>query len=171
MPERQPAQPRGPSVATVLVQIGSRADLFHDGDTAYASVMVNGHLETYSILSKDYRQYLQRRYHADTEKAAPLDQVAAAQGTLAGIDWRQLFWPIVLPHRKRLLQLHLRGNRRCLYILAYGSWVGAAYPGARRFEDQPFHLLVAPQLHAALQGTQLCAGGIDVRELLTQPPH
>jgi len=27
------------------------------------------------------------------------------------------FWPIVLPHRKRLLQLHLRGNRRCLYIL------------------------------------------------------
>ena len=69
----------------------------------------------------------------------------------AGSQGSAMRSPGVLPHRKRLLQLHLRGNRRCLYILAYGSWVGAAYLGARRFEDQPFYLLVAPQLHAALQ--------------------
>ncbi|HEV3114259.1 MAG TPA: hypothetical protein VGY99_27550, partial [Candidatus Binataceae bacterium] len=137
-------------MATVLVQIGSRADLFHDGDTAYASVMVNGHLETYSILSKDYRQYLQRRYHADTEKAAPLDQVAAAQGTLAGIDWRQLFWPIVLPHRKRLLQLHRLASPETLTPTSPSCLTGNAYSN---FTVLP-HRKRLLQLH--LRGNRRC---------------
>lgn len=62
------------SQATRLVELASDVELFHtsDGD-AYASFKVGGHLETWKVTSRGFREYLTRQLY-ETEHKAPAAQ-------------------------------------------------------------------------------------------------
>jgi len=67
-------RPERKSQATKLVEFASEAELFHtrDGDT-YASFQVNGHLETWPVKSRGFRDWLTRRLY-EVEQKAPAAQ-------------------------------------------------------------------------------------------------
>ncbi len=62
------------SQATVLIELASQAEFFHmsEGD-AYASVEINGHLETWQLRSGGFRDWLMHRYY-ETEGKSPSSQ-------------------------------------------------------------------------------------------------
>ena len=49
--------------ADQLIAIGEQAVLFHDGDTAYADLMLNNHRETHPVRRKAFRGWLVREYY------------------------------------------------------------------------------------------------------------
>jgi hypothetical protein len=65
---------RRDSQATKLVSIAETAELFHSPDgTAFASVAVESHRETWPVKSRAFRQYLAREYY-QAERTAPRAQ-------------------------------------------------------------------------------------------------
>ncbi len=79
--------------ADTLVHLASAATLSHTGDqVAYASVRVGEHRETYAVRSQGFRDWLVRRFYAETTKA-PNGQalqnamaVLEAQARIAGAE-------------------------------------------------------------------------------------
>lgn len=72
-----------------LLELGAEAQLFHspDGDV-YATIVENGHSETWSVRSKSFRQWLMHRYFSETE-GAPNSQ--ALQEAIATFESRGSF--------------------------------------------------------------------------------
>ncbi len=72
-----------------LLELGAEAQLFHtpDGD-AYATIVANGHPETWAIKSKSFRQWLLHRYYAERQ-GAPNSQ--ALQEAIATFESRASF--------------------------------------------------------------------------------
>jgi hypothetical protein len=72
------------SQATKLVSIADRAELFHSPEgTAFATVMVENHLETWPVKSKGFRQYLCHELYR-AEKIAPrMQSLGEALGVIA----------------------------------------------------------------------------------------
>ena len=66
-----------------LLRLAEDAELFHvpDGE-AYATVPVENHRENWPIRSKQFRQWLVRLYHIETESAPRAQSVQEAIGTL-----------------------------------------------------------------------------------------
>lgn len=63
--------------AQVLIRLARDADLWHTSDqTAFASIRINGHLETWPVKSKNFRSWLNRLYYQAN------DRPAAAQALL-----------------------------------------------------------------------------------------
>jgi hypothetical protein len=55
-----------PSPTTLLVKFGLEAELFHTADESpYASVVVNGHVETLPLRNHRFKQWLARRFYAE----------------------------------------------------------------------------------------------------------
>jgi len=62
-PARAGKKGKGPSQATLLVEIGTKADLFHTPDREpYAAVLQNGHTETWKVRSSGFREHLTHQY-------------------------------------------------------------------------------------------------------------
>lgn len=79
---------RGPSQATILVQLGAAADLFHHGDDAYTTIVCDGHAETWRIGSKKFRRWLARLYF-EQEGRAPGGR--ALQDAITVIEGKAIF--------------------------------------------------------------------------------
>jgi hypothetical protein len=82
----EPESKRGPSQATRCVELALEGchELFHDGDRAYATFQMNGHLETHVIPSTAARRWLAHLYFHDSSKVANGESIAAALNTVAG---------------------------------------------------------------------------------------
>lgn len=81
-PEQQSA--RGPSQATVLVQLAADAELFHDDDQAFATMNNKGHLETWPVRSKTFRRWLARLYFESEGRAPAAHGLQDAMTVLEG---------------------------------------------------------------------------------------
>jgi hypothetical protein len=88
------------SQATQLAALAEAAELFHDaaGD-AYATVIIDGHRETYAVRTKGFRRWLARAYYERHEKA-PGSQ--ALQDALSVLDGRAQYDGPELPVFTRL---------------------------------------------------------------------
>ena len=93
------------SHADLLVELAQDADLFHTpggcDSEAYASIMVNGHRETWAIRSKGFRRWLGRRFHQEHEKV-PSSQ--ALQDALNVITGKAIFDGLERPIHVRLAE-------------------------------------------------------------------
>jgi len=69
--------------ADMLIELAGTVELTHCGDTAHATVSVNGHLETYSVASKGFRMWLQREFWLKTERAPNAEAMTVALGVIA----------------------------------------------------------------------------------------
>lgn len=79
------AKPERKSQATVLVELASRADYFHTSEgEAYASVEINGHLETWPLKSRGFRDWLMRRFYEEEKKSPSSQGFQDALGVLYG---------------------------------------------------------------------------------------
>ena len=73
------------SQADILIKLArARAELFHDGDTAYAILKVESHDEVWPLQSKYFRDWLFKIYFEQEGKAPNAEAVRAAINTLAG---------------------------------------------------------------------------------------
>jgi hypothetical protein len=80
----------GETQAARLLRLGSgEVELFHtpDGET-YADIAVDDHRETWPIMSRDFRRWLQHHYFEETGSAPNAEAMAIA---LAGLDARARF--------------------------------------------------------------------------------
>lgn len=75
---------RPPSQSTLLVEIAESAELFHDGDTAHATIPVGQHLETWPIRSKGFRRWLSREFHRQHGRTPASQSVQDAFGVIEG---------------------------------------------------------------------------------------
>ena len=56
----------------LLLELGSNFEFFHTGDRdPFASVLVNGHMETLSLASREFAYMLRHRYYCRTRSAPP----------------------------------------------------------------------------------------------------
>ncbi|HEX7312315.1 MAG TPA: DUF3854 domain-containing protein [Pyrinomonadaceae bacterium] len=79
------AKPERKSQATVLVELAGGADYFHTSEgTAYASVEINGHLETWPLKSQGFRDWLLRRFYEEVNKSSSSQAYQDALGVLYG---------------------------------------------------------------------------------------
>lgn len=73
------------SIATALVELATaKSELFHAGDTPYASITIDNHLETHGLNSRNFRRWLSREYMEATGSAASSEAITTAINTLAG---------------------------------------------------------------------------------------
>jgi len=73
------------SKTTILIEIGSQGDLFHDENgEAYACVKVKGHRETWPVKSSAYGRFLADQYYMLSSKGVSRNVVADATDTLSG---------------------------------------------------------------------------------------
>jgi hypothetical protein len=78
---------RGPCVAAQLVTVVSEAEaeLFHAPDgTPFATIVNDGHAETYPLRSRDFRSWMEHLFYQRTQKAPNPAAVQAALGVLTG---------------------------------------------------------------------------------------
>lgn len=80
------AKKGGPSQSTLLVQLVERAGvkLFHDGDTGYATVPVDEHVETWPIRHRGFKRWLARGYYKEHAKPPSNQPLQDALGVLEG---------------------------------------------------------------------------------------
>jgi hypothetical protein len=80
--EQEPAAApdKGKKAADVLIELSARAEeLFHAPDgTAYATIPVGDHLETWPIRSKGFRRWLAREFFTKTSSAPNSDAIQSA---------------------------------------------------------------------------------------------
>src|SRR5205809_1468018 len=72
------------SQAQILTAIMDLETVFRspDGETAFASVTVGGHIETWPIRSKAYRRWLQRKFYESEHKPASAQAMTDALGAI-----------------------------------------------------------------------------------------
>lgn len=75
------------SQATEAVELAGDAALFHDpaDERAFATIDVDGHLETWPINGKGFRQWLGRRYYAEQGKAIGSQALQDAINVIGGM--------------------------------------------------------------------------------------
>ena len=72
--------------ADVLVDIGRRAELFHDAaDSTFSRSMVGDHYEVCPLRSRRYDAWLRRQYFLERGKAPGGEALKAARGVLEGL--------------------------------------------------------------------------------------
>jgi hypothetical protein len=105
------------TAAEILVTISQLAQLFRDadGDTAYATVDVNGHGETWPVRSKGFRRWLVRGFYGSEGKPPGAQAVADALGV---IEAKAQFASPVVPVRVRVAS----DDERVYLDLADESW-------------------------------------------------
>jgi len=78
-------KPERKSQATILVELASEAEFFHTADNeAYASVEIGGHLETWPLKSRGFRDWLMRRFYEMESKSPNTQGFQDALGVLYG---------------------------------------------------------------------------------------
>lgn len=115
MPE--PESKRGPSQATRCTELALErsVELFGDGDRAYSTFAMNGHLETHLLPSTASRRWVASLYFNDTGKAANGESIAAALNTVAG--------HAVYQGKQRTVQLRVAEQGGKIYVdLADPAW-------------------------------------------------
>lgn len=76
---------RRDSQSTKLVAIAEKADLFHSPDgTAFASVAIENHVETWPVKSRGFRQYVAREFYQTEKTAARAQSIQDALGVING---------------------------------------------------------------------------------------
>jgi hypothetical protein len=79
------AAPQKKSQADLLVELATAdAELFHDDDTAFATIDVGDHKETHAIASRRFRLYVLRLYHETHGKAPDETALRSAINVLCG---------------------------------------------------------------------------------------
>src|SRR5437588_3405784 len=79
------AKPERKSQTTILVELAGEADFFHTPDgEAYASVEIKGHLETWRLKSRGFRDWLMRRFFEVVNKSPSSQGFQDALGVLSG---------------------------------------------------------------------------------------
>ena len=115
-----------------LVTIAERESaLFHDDETAFADVEVDGHRETWPVRSKKFRMWLQRRYF---QQSRDVPSRSASRSALDAIEARSLFDGEQRPVFRRVASL---GSR--IYLdLGNPEWQAVEIaPGEWRMVDRP----------------------------------
>jgi hypothetical protein len=80
------AKPKPPSQSTLLVGFTESAEVFcsDDGETAYATVTVNGHQETWPVKSRGFRRWLGRCFYEQEKKPPTTQAMQEALGIIEG---------------------------------------------------------------------------------------
>jgi hypothetical protein len=69
----------------IAVVLAEGVELFHAADsTAYATIVVDGHQETFALLSRDFRSWVERLFYAATGSAPTRAAYVDALGVLTG---------------------------------------------------------------------------------------
>jgi len=84
-PPTTPPTARKPSQATILVRIGSRAELFHTCDQrAFVSFDVDGHCETWPVSHSAFRTFLSREFFNSRGTVPHTQAITSALSVLQG---------------------------------------------------------------------------------------
>jgi len=82
--ECRPRKLRKVSDGTRLVRLAKQAELYHDGDTAYASWVVDDHLETWPVASRRFRTWLARAFYEAYRRSVSTTTLVNATVTIEG---------------------------------------------------------------------------------------
>jgi hypothetical protein len=107
---------RDESAATTIVNLAlSTAELFHFGEDSFATILISGHLETYSLRSRAFRTWLGQIFFREKRRAATGEALTSAIGTLEG------FARFECPERETFVRV--AGNIERLWIdLGDSQW-------------------------------------------------
>lgn len=72
------------SQSQLLVKLAEDVNLWHDGDTAYATIHVEGHRENHPLNGKAFRAWLARQFWLKLQKVPGAQAMQDALGVLAG---------------------------------------------------------------------------------------
>lgn len=72
------------SQATILTELGTAAELFKDGDEAFATITVGDHVETWRIRSRHFKRWLAARFFEMEDRAPSSQAMADAIGVIEG---------------------------------------------------------------------------------------
>jgi hypothetical protein len=114
-PPREESQKKKQKQTDTLIAIGRTAKLFHEDETAYATVEVDGHLETYAVPSRRFRRLLLKVYFEQEGSAPNGESMTMAINTLAA------FAQFKAPAGKAFLRIG-RANDKLYLDLANPSW-------------------------------------------------
>jgi hypothetical protein len=100
VPEQQKPTGSKPSQATLLVQLARDLELFHTCDcSTFATMVVNGHKETWALRTRGFRSWLARRFYERHAKAPHSQAVLSALNVLEG---RALYEGLEIPVHVRV---------------------------------------------------------------------
>lgn len=110
---------REPTQAETLMGYGGEGELFHAPDgTAFATVEVDGHRETWPLKSRRYRQWLLRRFYVERGRAPSAQAMTDALNTL---EARAIFdGPEAIVHTR----VARHGDRVVYVDLCNARWEG-----------------------------------------------
>ena len=124
---------RGPTQADILIELASRAELFHTPDgTGFADLDINGHRETWPIRARGFRRWLARLFY-ETIQGAPSSE--ALQSALNVIEAKAHF-----DAPERSIFIRVGGHDGRLYLdLCDGTWraVEISTDGWRVIDNPP----------------------------------
>ena len=151
--EKRPA--KMPKQADVAVELGSTAELFHDGFTAYARIEVNGHNEVWKLRGREFKTWLRRQFYQATATAIGSQALEDALGVLEG---KGLFeGPEITTH------VRIAGDDSIVYLdLGDDTWrvVRISAAGWEIMEDSPVRFRRPPGMLALPM--PVSGGGIEV---------
>ncbi|MCH7664749.1 MAG: hypothetical protein IH936_02325 [Acidobacteria bacterium] len=126
-------QGKQPTQAQVLAELASDAELFHTPQgKAFATVRVNGHRETYPVMSTRFRLWLSHQFYRK-EKRAPASQ--ALKDAIATVQAQAIFDGVEIE-----VFLRVAGDDERIFLdLCNGNWevVEIATDGWKIISDSP----------------------------------
>jgi hypothetical protein len=133
-----------------LLDVADGAELFHMPDgTPYATVIVDGHRETWAIGSPRFRDWLSRGYHQSNDRVPRADAMSDAMAVLSGrarYDGPQLdVFLRIAPHGDEIV-LDLGSPRWDAVVISPGSWQIVEVPPVR-FRRTPGTAALAAPVH------------------------
>jgi hypothetical protein len=113
---KEPSLTPSGSAATKLIDIATNGtELFHSGESCFATIPVNHHLETYPLRSRGFRTWLSKCFFDEHHRAASGEAVNTAVQTLEGIARFQC--------AERAVGVRVQGYRDNVYLdLANVGW-------------------------------------------------
>jgi hypothetical protein len=144
----------------MLVALAGAAELFHDGDEAYARIEIAGHREAWRIGAKAFRHWLQSKFWMVNHSAASSQAVQDALGVLRG---KALF-----EGDKKTTAVRVAGREECIWLdLANGAWQAVKVDAfGWRIEDNPDVVFVRPRGMLPLPAPERGGSFDELRALL-----
>gem|GEM_PF-3410148 len=149
------------SQAAALMVIADQAELFHDGDRAYATVKINGHSETFAVHSEGFRSHLCMGFFKATSKAPDardLDKVTNTMAAKARYEGKRGTPFIRFGHKGGRLYLDLANTK--------GQVVEISPSGPKLLSDSPIPFIRPPGMEP-LPVPEFTGSVEELRPLLT----
>jgi hypothetical protein len=146
----------GESQAQMLLRLASVATFFHSADgRAYASVPINGHVETHEFRSSGFKQWLTHAFFLEQRKPPSSDAMQGARGVLEARAFYdgacELVFIRVAPHGDSAIYVDLGDSARRAVEIRPDGWSIVSDPAVRFLRPKGMKPLPEPARGGSLK--------------------